>query len=206
MPEEQASYLRQELGNFSESQRQQWLDRINTGHTFDPDAPPAGTFDPTEPRYHTFDPDRPPDFQTQRLEDPHSSSNTEGSGGQPPAPPNGSLDEGLQSYFRQRGEPMPPMHVTSRENLNEIVNSKMLEAPSRGGASWNYNGTARNGDVAIRLAPGAEQYVELAPSTESFGQVPRYYPDGVGSPKSYVPTDYLEYFNVRAGQWLPLKR
>jgi hypothetical protein len=35
-------------------------------------------------------------------------------------------------------------------------------------------------EVAIRLKPGSEQFIELVPSTEIFGQVAHYYPRGVG--------------------------
>jgi hypothetical protein len=115
-----------------------------------------------------------------------------------------TLDKGLDSYFKGRDQ--PPMHTTSSENLQKIRMRKQLDAPERGGASWSYSGTLRDGDVAIRLKPGAEKYVELVPAEEGFGQVPRYYPSGVGRGpyKSYVPSQYLEYFDVLSGKWLAL--
>lgn len=66
----------------------------------------------------------------------------------------------------------------------------------------------RRGEVAIRLKPGAEKFVEFVPSREIFGQVPHYYPRGVGkgSHVTYVPAEYLEYFDVAARQWAPVQR
>lgn len=100
------------------------------------------------------------------------------------------------------------MHTTNRARLDEIVGSGKLEAPVSGGASWSYTGTLRAGDVAIRLKPSRRSFVKLVPSTDGFGQVPHYYPGGVGNGPSfsYIPIEYLEYFNVTIGKWLPLAR
>jgi hypothetical protein len=100
------------------------------------------------------------------------------------------------------------MHTTDRATLQRIMSNGKLEAPRRRGAAWSTSGMSRRGEVAIRLKPGAEQYIEFVPSTEIFGQVPHYYPRGVGkgSFATHVPAGYLEYFDVTAHQWVPLLR
>ena len=63
------------------------------------------------------------------------------------------------------------------------------------------------GEVAIRLKPGAEKFVELVPSVETFGQVPNYYPKGVGKGdfRKTVPADHLQYFDMQSRQWAAVK-
>jgi hypothetical protein len=118
------------------------------------------------------------------------------------------LADALTQYYEKSGEPQPPMHTTDRATLQRIMSNGKLEAPRRRGAAWSTSGMSRRGEVAIRLKPGAEQYIEFVPSTEIFGQVPHYYPRGVGkgSFATHVPAGYLEYFDVTAHQWVPLLR
>jgi RsiW-degrading membrane proteinase PrsW (M82 family) len=119
-----------------------------------------------------------------------------------------SLADALTEYYAKTGQPQPPMHVSDRATLQRIVSAGKLEAPRRRGAAWSTSGMSRRGEVAIRLKPGAEQYIEFVPSTEIFGQVPHFYPRGVGkgSYATHVPVGYLEYFDVTTRQWAPLVR
>jgi RsiW-degrading membrane proteinase PrsW (M82 family) len=119
-----------------------------------------------------------------------------------------SLADALTEFYAKAGQPQPPMHTTDRATLQRIVAAGKLEAPRRRGAAWSTSGMSRRGDVAIRLKPGAEQFIEFVPSTEIFGQVPHYYPRGVGkgSYATHVPAAHLEYFDVTTRQWAPLVR
>ena len=118
------------------------------------------------------------------------------------------LTEALTQYYAKTCELQPPMHTTDRATLQRIISSGKLEAPRRRGAAWSTSGMSRRGEVAIRLKPGAEQFIEFVPSTEIFGQVPHYYPRGVGkgSFATHVPAGYLEYFDVTVHEWVPLLR
>ena len=99
------------------------------------------------------------------------------------------------------------MYATDRATLHRIIAAGKLDAPRRRGAPWSISGMSRRGEVAIRLKPGAEQYVEFVPSTEIFGQVPHYYPRGVGkgSYHTHVLAEHLEHFDVTTRQWAPLR-
>ena len=67
---------------------------------------------------------------------------------------------------------------------------------------------SRRGEVVIRLRPGAEQFVEFVPSKELFGQIPHYYPRGVGKGTyaTHIPVTHLEYFDLSKRQWAPVER
>jgi len=96
------------------------------------------------------------------------------------------------------------MHMTTRAKFDAIKRTRILEAPEHG-ASWSESGPLRAGDVAIRLKPGAEQFVEMVEAgEEGHGLVTRYYEQGVGKGefKSYIPTKYLQYFDVARGEWV----
>ena len=118
-----------------------------------------------------------------------------------------SLVDALSDFYAGAGTPQPAMYTTDRATLHRIIASGKLDAPRRRGAPWSISGTSRRGEVVIRLKPGSETYVEFVPSTEIFGQVPHYYPRGVGkgSYHTHVPAEYLEYFDVAARQWAPLR-
>jgi len=118
------------------------------------------------------------------------------------------LMEALTEYYAKTGEPQPPMHTTDRATLQRIVSNGKLEAPRRRGAAWSTSGMSRRGEVAIRLKPGAEQFIEFVPSNEIFGQMAHYYPRGVGkgSFATHIPAGYLEYFDITVNQWAPLLR
>ena len=118
------------------------------------------------------------------------------------------LVEALTQYYAKTGEPQPPMHTTDRATLQRIVSNGKLEAPRRRGAAWSTSGMSRRGEVAIRLKPGAEQFIEFVPSNEIFGQMAHYYPRGVGkgSFATHIPAGYLEYFDITVNQWVPLLR
>ena len=119
-----------------------------------------------------------------------------------------SLADALTEYYAKAGQQQPPMHTTDRAALQRIIANGKLEAPRRRGAPWSMSGMSRRGDVAIRLKPGAEQFVEFVPSTEIFGQVPHYYPRGVGkgSYATHIPAGHLEYFDLATRQWAPVQR
>ena len=119
-----------------------------------------------------------------------------------------SLADALNEYYAKNCELQPPMHTTDRATLQRIITNGKLEAPRRRGAAWSTSGMSRRGEAAIRLKLGAEQFIEFVPSTEIFGQVPHYYPRGVGkgSFATHVPAGYLEYFDVNTRQWVPLLR
>lgn len=119
-----------------------------------------------------------------------------------------SLADALTEYYAKEGQPQPPMHTTDRATLQRIIANGKLEAPRRRGAPWSTSGMSRRGEVAIRLKPGAEQFVEFVPSTEIFGQVPHYYPRGVGkgSFATHIPAGHLEYFDLATRQWAPVQR
>ena len=55
--------------------------------------------------------------------------------------------------------------------------------------------------------PASEKFVEFIPSNVSFGQSPRFYPRtvGVGHYENFIPIEHLEYFDVSANRWVPLK-
>jgi hypothetical protein len=119
-----------------------------------------------------------------------------------------TLAEALTQYYDKTGESQPPMHTTDRATLQRIVSSGKLEAPRRRGAAWSTSGMSRRGEVAIRLKPGAEKFVEFVPSNEIFGQIAHYYPRGVGKGgfATHIPAGHLEYFDVTVHQWVPLLR
>jgi RsiW-degrading membrane proteinase PrsW (M82 family) len=119
-----------------------------------------------------------------------------------------NLADALTDYYTRVGQPQPAMYTTDRATLHRIIASGKLEAPRRRGAPWSISGMSRRGEVAIRLRPGSEQFVEFVPSTEIFGQVPHYYQRGVGRGNfvTHVPAEHLEYFDVATRQWAPLLR
>jgi RsiW-degrading membrane proteinase PrsW (M82 family) len=119
-----------------------------------------------------------------------------------------SLADALAEYYGKTGQPQPPMHTTDRATLQRIIINGKLEAPLRRGAPWSISGMLRRGEVAIRLKPGAEKFVEFVPSREIFGQVPHYYPRGVGKGDyaTHVPAEYLEHFDLATRQWAPVQR
>jgi hypothetical protein len=118
-----------------------------------------------------------------------------------------SLADALTDFYAGAGTPQPAMYTTDRATLHRIIASGKLDAPRRRGAPWSISGTSRRGEVVIRLKPGSETHVEFVPSTEIFGQVPHYYPRGVGKGgyQTHVPAEHLEYFDVAARQWAPLR-
>jgi len=119
-----------------------------------------------------------------------------------------SLADALTEYYAKAGQLQPPMHTTDRATLQRIIANGKLEAPRRRGAPWSISGMSRRGEVAIRLKPGAEQFIEFVPSTEIFGQVPHYYPRGVGkgSYATHIPAGHLEHFDLATRQWAPVQR
>jgi RsiW-degrading membrane proteinase PrsW (M82 family) len=118
-----------------------------------------------------------------------------------------SLADALSDFYANAGTPQPAMYTTDRATLHRIIASGKLDPPRRRGAPWSISGVSRRGEVAIRLKPGSEQYIEFVPSTEIFGQVPHYYPRGVGkgSYQTHVLAEHLEYFDIAARQWAPLR-
>ena len=117
-----------------------------------------------------------------------------------------ALDDGLSKFYGRKKQ--PPMHTTNREFLAKIVQDGKLEMPAGSGATWSYTGTLRDGDVAIKLTAKGAEKVQLIPTTDAFGQVPQFFEQGIGkgAAQTYIPVEYLEYFNVTQGKWLPLKR
>jgi len=118
-----------------------------------------------------------------------------------------SLADALGDFYANAGTPQPAMYTTDRATLHRIIASGKLDPPRRRGAPWSISGVSRRGEVAIRLKPGSEHYIEFVPSTEIFGQVPHYYPRGVGkgSYQTHVPAEHLEHFDIAARQWAPLR-
>ena len=118
------------------------------------------------------------------------------------------LADTLAEYFAKKGEAPPPMHTVDSETLGEVIDSGRLETTRKGSAPWTFSGIPRRGDFAIRLKRGSDRFIEFIPSNVSFGQTPRYYPRrvGVGTAQTYIPVEHLEYFDVDAHDWLPLKR
>jgi hypothetical protein len=119
-----------------------------------------------------------------------------------------NLADALSEFYAGTGEPQPPMHTTDRATLQRIITGGKLEAPLRRGAPWSVSGMSRRGEVVIRLKPGAEQFVEFVPSKELFGQIPHYYPRGVGKGTyaTHIPVAHLEYFDLNKRQWAPVER
>jgi hypothetical protein len=119
-----------------------------------------------------------------------------------------NLADALNEFYAATGEPQPPMHTTDRATLQRIIIGGKLEAPLRRGAPWSVSGMSRRGEVVIRLKPGAEQFVEFVPSKELFGQIPHYYPRGVGKGTyvTHIPVVHLEYFDLNKRQWAPVER
>jgi len=118
-----------------------------------------------------------------------------------------ALSGALAEYFGKLGKPQPPMHITDRASFEKLRNIGHLDAPYRNRATWSFSGMLAKGEVAIRLKPGAEKFVELVPSVETFGQVPNYYPKGVGKGdfRKTVPADHLQYFDMQSRQWAAVK-
>ena len=119
-----------------------------------------------------------------------------------------NLADALNEFYAATGQPQPPMHTTDRATLQRIIIGGKLEAPLRRGAPWSVSGMSRRGEVVIRLRPGAEQFVEFVPSKELFGQIPHYYPRGVGKGTyaTHIPVTHLEYFDLSKRQWAPVER
>ncbi len=119
-----------------------------------------------------------------------------------------ALASALADYFGKLGRPQPPMHMTDREGYKKLLQTGHLEAPYRGRSTWSFSGMLAKGEVAIRLKPGADKFVELVPSIETFGQIPQFYPRGVGigECRGTVPTEQLQYFDIPSRQWLAVKR
>jgi RsiW-degrading membrane proteinase PrsW (M82 family) len=117
------------------------------------------------------------------------------------------LASALSDYFNKLGKPQPPMHITDHAGLKKLANIGLLDAPYRNRATWSFSGMLAKGEVAIRLKPGAEKFIELVPSVETFGQVPHYYPRGVGNGdyRGTIPAEYLQYFDTQSRQWLAVK-
>jgi hypothetical protein len=117
-----------------------------------------------------------------------------------------SLADALSEHYSKTGQPQPPMYTTDRMTLQRIMTSGRLEAPLRRGAPWSTSGMSRRGEVVIRLKPGAEQFIEFVPSKELFGQIPHYYPRGVGkgSYATHIPATHLEHFDLTHRHWVPL--
>ncbi|HYM17956.1 MAG TPA: PrsW family glutamic-type intramembrane protease [Micropepsaceae bacterium] len=119
-----------------------------------------------------------------------------------------ALAAALADYFGKLNKPQPPMHITDRAGFKKLVDIGMLDAPYRGRATWSFSGMLAKGEVAIRLKPGAEKFVELVPSVETFGQIPNFYARGVGvgECRLTVPAEHLQYFDIPSRQWLAVKR
>lgn len=122
-----------------------------------------------------------------------------------------TLDDCIKEYFLAMREPVPPVHVTDLQGLRAIRAAGHWQQPARGGASFSPPGigTLRNGDVAIRVKPGSEDYVEMRHSSSAFGLVPLFWPDGIGqgSSKSYVLIEHLQYYHPLRppiGDWIDI--
>jgi hypothetical protein len=112
---------------------------------------------------------------------------------------NTTLHEAIEQHAGGR-QNLPSLHVTDRAALRQIVADGTLQAPARGGASWSRpgTGTLREGDVAIRVRPGREGYIEWRVDPNGTGLVPIHWPSGqpgVGRSTTYVPTEHLQWFN-----------
>jgi hypothetical protein len=102
----------------------------------------------------------------------------------------------------------PPLHVTDQASLKKIIDNGIWEQPAGGGASFSPPGvgTLRMGDVAIRIKPGHEGFIEWRHHPS--GRVPIYWRSGkvgVGESRTYIPVEHLEWLNPRARAWRPFE-
>lgn len=98
----------------------------------------------------------------------------------------------------------PPINVTNQEILQTMQANGIWEQPAGGGASFSPPGvgTLRMGDVAIRIKPGMESYIEWRQHPS--GRVPMFWRSGkvgVGESRTYIPTEFLQWLNPRARAW-----
>jgi len=103
---------------------------------------------------------------------------------------------------------LPRVHTTSRQNLMKIVRSGVLE-PSDSGPNFSKPGvgTARAGEVVIRVRPEVERYIQWN-TRHPNGDAPIYWPSGAvneGPRRASIPTSLLEYLDtgstVRKPSW-----
>ncbi|MGE0744791.1 MAG: hypothetical protein AB7K86_06060 [Rhodospirillales bacterium] len=116
------------------------------------------------------------------------------------------LHDVIEAHFGGKAN-IPSLHVTDGQALAAIARKGVLEAPARGGASWSPPGigTLREGNVAIRIKPGHEGFIEWRRDPNGTGLVPIHWRSGkpgVGQPTTYVPVERLQYFDAgaRAGE------
>jgi hypothetical protein len=86
----------------------------------------------------------------------------------------------------------PKLHVTNTDGLRGIIRAGKLDPPLRGGASFSPGGsikTLREGNVAIRVKPGHENFVEFISTPQGLGFKP------VGTGKSYLSSEHLQYLD-----------
>ncbi|HEV2173405.1 MAG TPA: hypothetical protein VGR71_07555, partial [Nitrospira sp.] len=155
MPAEQANYLRQEVENFNPATRQEWLDSINTGHTFNPEltpeGPPARTFDPAEPRFHNFDPERPSE-----------SLSTEGRPAGEEDVPNWGEQHAPEWTEGNPDEPNPPAR-------NDVERSTP-EAPSPQAPDEEHTPATRRGEESSSPSEGENAQAQEAGHSPNDGQ------------------------------------
>jgi hypothetical protein len=119
-----------------------------------------------------------------------------------------NLVDAVAEFYAKAGQTLPPMHTTDRATLQRVIIGGKLEPPLRRGAPWSTSGIARRGEVAIRIKPGSERFIEFVPSREIYGVMPHFYPRGVGKGNfvTYVPTEHLEYFDLSTREWVAMRK
>lgn len=175
------------------------------GSAADPDGgkPASSGADDAKPAAKTeveeFTIDTPPKVEEFTMDDP--------------VPPMGTeeyssyLDRAVARHFEETGQTPDPINVVGYDGYQRIMKGESWQPSMGGGASFSPAGvgTLRQGDVAIRVK---SEYlgtkVDLKPEMHGAGRVPQYYQSGkvgVGDANTYIPRDYVEYFDVETSSW-----
>ena len=119
------------------------------------------------------------------------------------------LDEVLREGYKNP-ENLPRLHITDWDGLVAISRSGYLEAPARGGPNFSAPGVgaARLGDVAIRVRPEAERFIQWNAQQGARGHTPLYWESGrvgEGPVRTSIPTELLQYLDTgghgRPARW-----
>jgi hypothetical protein len=118
-----------------------------------------------------------------------------------------SLEAIVRDNYRRAGHtgPLPPMHVTTADKLEEIMQTGMLTHNTKG-ASWSHTGTLRNGNIAVRVRPESQSRVSFIDSKGGHGNTPQFQRPGSANPGVDIPKEHLEYYNYETDAWVPLTR
>lgn len=117
------------------------------------------------------------------------------------------LDKRLEQLHP--GNTKPHLNTISRESLRKIYASMKWLPPKEGGAAFSRAGsdfTGRHEVIAVRIRPGHENFVEMVPTSNGTGYVPRYWESGqkgVGKSSDIVPAEHFEWIDGDLKAWVP---